>query len=260
VEFGSTGLASSDPLEHSQKGAVGALVIEPDDATWTLLDTHPYLLNEADRRTRAEALVTPPTGDPFRELVIVVQDDINLRYDDGSVVVDEPVENLAVNEDPTESGQKAFNYRTEPIWFRMGHRPGTKPEVTRDFQFADALTNAEVGGDPVTHIFDAAPGRDVRFRLVHPGGHTQSHALEVQGHNWPELPFVQASSRLGLRPASEWQGVRHGVGPTCHYDQLIPAAGGPFKVEAKYLYRDYVAWGFDGGIWGIFWVHPEPNP
>jgi hypothetical protein len=260
VEFGSTGLASSDPLEHSQKGAVGALVIEPDDATWTLLDTHPYLLNEADRRTRAEALVTPPTGDPFRELVIVVQDDINLRYDDGSVVVDEPVENLAVNEDPTESGQKAFNYRTEPIWFRMGHRPGTKPKLTRDFQFADALTDAEVGGDPVTHIFDAAPGRDVRFRLVHPGGHTQSHALEVQGHNWPELPFVQASSRLGLRPASEWQGARHGVGPTCHYDQLIPAAGGPFKVEAKYLYRDYVAWGFDGGIWGIFWVHPEPNP
>ena len=33
IELGSTGLASSDPLEHSQKAAVGALIIEPAGST-----------------------------------------------------------------------------------------------------------------------------------------------------------------------------------------------------------------------------------
>lgn len=260
VEYGSSGLASSDPLEHSQKGAVGALIVEPINSTWSLADTHGYLPNEPERRTRAEATVTPGSGKRFREFVVVAQDDVNLRYDDSELSTDDPVANLGVNEDPTESGQKAFSYRAEPIWFRMGHLPETPETQTRDFQFADALTDAEVGGDPVTHIFDSSPGDPVRFRMVHPGGHTQNHVLEVQGHNWPELPFTQSSTVLGLRPESEWQGARHGVGATCHADQLIAAAGGAFGVEAQYLYRNYVGWGFDHGMWGIFWVHAGGSP
>ncbi len=35
VEYGSTGLSSSDPILHSNKGAVGALIIEPKNASWT---------------------------------------------------------------------------------------------------------------------------------------------------------------------------------------------------------------------------------
>ncbi|HLE84373.1 MAG TPA: hypothetical protein VJG13_08535, partial [Thermoanaerobaculia bacterium] len=259
IEFGSTGLASSDPLEHSQKGAVGALVIEPAGSSWTLADTQPYLdpADEKERLTRAVATVTPPSGGSFRELVTVFQDDVNLRYADALGLVTEPVENLVVSEDPTESGQKAFSYRTEPIWFRMGWTPNTSTGFTRDQQFADVLTDAKVGDRPVTQIFRVAPGVPARFRTVHPGGHTQNHVFEVQGHLWPELPFLSSSTVLGLRAASEHQGTRHGVGPSSHYDGLlVPPAGGRFGVAGEYLYRDYVAWGFSSGMWGLFQVLP----
>ncbi|MCB1037686.1 MAG: hypothetical protein KDD47_27890, partial [Acidobacteria bacterium] len=42
VEFGATGLTSSDPIKHTQKGAVGALIIEPEGSNWTLTDTQNY--------------------------------------------------------------------------------------------------------------------------------------------------------------------------------------------------------------------------
>ena len=56
-----------------------------------------------------------------------------------------------------------------------------------------------------------------------------------------------------------------GVGPSCHYDALIlHGAGGKFGVTGEYLYRDYVAWGTDGGMWGLFNVAtgstPSPDP
>jgi len=238
---------------------VGALIIEPAGSSWSLPDTHPYLgpSEPADRLTRAVATVSPPSGTPFRELVTVFQDDVNLRYANSFGTVTEPVENLVVSEDPTESGQKAFSYRTEPIWFRMGWTPNTATTFTRDQQFADVLTDAKVGDRPVTQIFQVDSGTPVRFRTVHPAGHTQNHAFEVQGHLWPELPFLSSSRVLGQRAASEYQGTRHGVGPTCHYDVLLlPPAGGRFRVDGEYLYRDYVSWGFSSGMWGLFEVLP----
>jgi hypothetical protein len=33
------------------------------------------------------------------------------------------VENLGCVEDPEDSGQKAINYRTDPLWKRMQHAP-----------------------------------------------------------------------------------------------------------------------------------------
>ena len=217
IELGSTALLSSDTLEHSQKGAVGALIIEPAGSSWQLADTHPYLdpfTVEPPRRTRAEARVTKSNGTTFREFVTVFQDDLNLHYSDiGRDGNFEPVESLVVNEDPTESGQRAFGYRTEPVWYRMGWSPDTPTTFTRDQQLADVFTDAKVGDRPVTHIFDAEPGDAVRFRTVHPGGHTQNHVFEVQGHLWPELPYLSSSTVLGFRTASEYQGTRHGVGP-----------------------------------------------
>ena len=259
IELGSIGLASSDPLKHSNKGAVGALVVEPLGSSWTTTETHPYLdSDEALRRTRAVAEVTSGAEEPFREFVTIFQDDLNLRYtSERQAAAGAPVQSLAVNEDPTESGQKAFNYRTEPIWFRMGYSPDSPGTETRDLQYADVLTNAEIGGqNPVTHIYQASPGDPVRFRVVHPAGHTQSHAWEVQGHLWQELPFLADSLALGHNPKSEWQGARHGVGPSSQYDHLVDSAGGLFLVDGAYIYRDYVSWGFHNGLWGLFVVRP----
>ncbi len=69
IEFGATGLLPADLMKHSNKGLVGALIIEPRGSTWTLPDS----------RTRAMADVYF-SGTNFRESVVVFQDDVNLRH------------------------------------------------------------------------------------------------------------------------------------------------------------------------------------
>jgi hypothetical protein len=255
-EFGVTGLTSSDPLKHSNKGAVGALIIEPPGAVWA-----------EDPLMRASARVEGLTkGSVFREFVTLYHSDINLRYGDGAAV-----EPLATNDDPAERGQKGFNYRAEPIWFRMGHAPETVPETTRTFDFTDALTNSLVigvpgspnpphgtlPGDPETPIFEAQAGEPVRFRVAHPAGHGQGGVFEVHGHAWQHEPYLAGSTLLGNNPKSEWGGSAMGQGPGNHHDALLRnGAGGAFRVPGDYLYRDYVPWLFDDGLWGLFRVAP----
>jgi hypothetical protein len=268
IEYGATGLTSSDSISHSNKSAIGALVIEPAGSTWTTTDIGPYLPTEpATRITRASATVTKANATTFREFVAVFQNDLNLRYGTTSGTISHPddpllpvqpyhlpVESLQVLADPTESGQKAFNYRTEPIWFRMGYSPNTPPTITRGYDFANVFTNTKVGGPPVTPIFRANPGQEVRFRVVEPGGHTQAHVWEVTGHVWPERPYLSGSTEIGNQVQSQWYGSRHGVGPGHHSDTWIAKAGGAYQVPAHYLYKDYVNWGLSSGLWGLFSV------
>ncbi|MDX1998498.1 MAG: hypothetical protein SF066_12340, partial [Thermoanaerobaculia bacterium] len=268
IEYGATGLSSSDPISHSNKSAVGALIIEPAGSTWATTDIGPYLPTEpATRITRASATVTKADASTFREFVAVFQNDLNLRYGTTSGTISHPddplqpvqpyhlpIQNLQVLADPTESGQKAFNFRTEPIWFRMGYSPNTPPSITRGFDFANVFTDTKVGGRPVTPIFRANPGQEVRFRVVEPGGHTQAHVWEVAGHVWPERPYTTNSLGIGNQVQSQWQGARPGIGPGHHSDTWIPKAGGAYQVPAQYLYKDYVNWGLSSGLWGIFAV------
>ncbi|HBL29348.1 MAG TPA: hypothetical protein DD490_21155, partial [Acidobacteria bacterium] len=221
LELGASGLSSSDPIKHANKGAVGALIIEPRQATWRE-DV------QSGQVTRATATVFSPGSGLFRELVLVFQDNLNLRYADGAAV-----ESLDINEDATESGQKAVNYRTEPLWYRIGLAPDTPTGETRTFTlFDEVLANRFKGiGDPVTPILTAKAGQAVRVRAVHPGGHTQAHVLEIQGHLWEELPYANDSSVLGGNAASETQGTRGGLGATGHFDVLLRnGAGGKFRV------------------------------
>jgi hypothetical protein len=250
MEYGATGLTSSDPLKHSNKGAIGALIIEPRGATWT-----------ENPNMRAEATVSDPSSaddinGSFREFVVMFQSDVNMRYGDGSEIKPPPD-----NEDPAERGQKAFNYRAEPIWFRMGIQPETSLHTTRTLDFTKVLSNDQVGGDPETPIFTAAPGRKSRFRVLNPAGHGQGSVFELHGHVWQEEPYVANSSRIGSNPNSEWKGSQQGHGPTNHFDAVLEnGAGGQFKVPGDYLYRDYVPWMFFHGTWGIFRVGQTPTP
>ena len=71
VEFGATNLISSDPIKHSNKGAIGSLIIEPQGATWI-----------EDTNSRAQATVSKTDGTSFREFVLQFQTDINMRRGD----------------------------------------------------------------------------------------------------------------------------------------------------------------------------------
>ncbi len=240
IEFGATNLSSSDPIKHSNKGAIGALIIEPQGATWV-----------EDATSRAQATVTSAAGS-FREFVLLFQNDLNLRMGTGNGVA---VPNLAEAEDSEDSGQKAFNYRTEPLWKRMNYAPDTPLEQTREFDYTNVLSNAQVGGDPQTPIFTARAGQPVRLRLLMPAGHARNDVFQLHGHIWEDEPYMNNSTVIGSNPFSEWRGSQYGIGAGSHFDILLKnGAGGRFQVPGDYLYRGQQSFQFDGGLWGIFRV------
>ncbi len=247
VEFGSIPLFSSDPIKHSNKGAVGALIIEPKDSDWV---EYPD--------SRAKAIIRPEPGttadfEEFREFVLVFQNDVNLQYGNGR-----PIRPLEVSEDPAETGQSAVNYRTEPVWFREGQ----PPENLFNINLADTFSrfqvpyDPEVGYDPKTPVFHAVRGEPIRFRMVHPGGDSQAHTFGIHGHIFEETPYEANSTVLGSNPLSEWKGAEYGHGPTNAFDVLPKhGAGGKFATTGDFMWRDHVQWYLAGGIWGIFRVH-----
>ena len=102
------------------------------------------------------------------------------------------------------------------------------------------LTNAQVGGDPVTPVFFAAAGQEIRIRMLQPGGHPRNDNYMLHGHIWESEPYIDSSQTIGSNPLSNWVGSQGGVGPGTHFD-FIPkgGAGGRFRVPGDYLYRTF---------------------
>jgi manganese oxidase len=260
IEFGATNLQSSDRIEHASKGAIGALIIEPPNA----------IISEFDTYRRSVATISGGTEGSFREFVLVLQNDVNLRSENSQVsqlcfpgdpgpattAQGWPVDNLGCMEDPEDSGQKAINYRTEPLWKRMQHAPGTQFSDTDDFtDWWDVLSNVKVGADPQTPVYTVAPSLPVRFRLLMPGGHSRNVVFSLAGHVWDKEPYVQSSTRLGRNSFSFWEGAHMGFGPSNHFDLLLRnGAGGKFSINGDYLFRDQTGPGIDNGLWGILRV------
>jgi hypothetical protein len=242
IEFGATNLTSSDPIKHSNKGAIGALIIEPEGSKWT-----------DDAGSHASSTVTTASGQTIRDFAVLLQNDVNLRYgSDGSAVP-----GVGEIDDAEDSGNAAVNYRAEPIWKRMNYAPETPLEVTRTFDFTNALSNTQVGGDPETPVFESKPGMPTRFRLLQPGGHSRNNVFTLHGHVWDEEPYLNDSTMLGARDESELFGAMMGVGPSAHFNLLMRnGAGGAFSVPGDYLFRTFNSFQFDGGMWGIFRVLP----
>jgi hypothetical protein len=240
VEFGATNLMPADPINHAGKGAVGALIIEPARSTW-----------KEERKSRTSATVTPRKGKPFREFVLIFQTNLNLR--DG---LGRPIPTVPAGDDAEDSGQKGFNYRSEPFWFRLGFDPTTPGEETSAMDFSSVLSNSVTGGnDPVTPVFKADAKMPTRFRVLHPGGHSRNHAFEIHGHAWQREPYNSTSSRITSNPFSQWRSAQEGIGASSHWDMvLLNGAGGRFGVKGDYLYRDHNPVGLATGLWGIFRV------
>jgi manganese oxidase len=272
IEFGATNLISSDRIEHASKGAIGALIIEPADATWTNGGTG-CVPPPGGRCTATFADVSSPAGPitSFREFVLLFQDDVNMRTDveltprcdvpTGGVVAPHgaPIENLGCLEDPEDTGQKALNYRTDPLWKRMQIPPGTPFSETRNRNdWWNVVHNTKVGTiltDPETPVFRVTAGREIRFRILQPGGHQRNHVFALHGHVWDREPYILNSTRIGRNGFSFWEGARMGHGPSNHFDVLIRhGAGGKFSVVGDFLFRDQVSTGFDNGLWGILRV------
>jgi len=256
VEFGAVNLMPADPIKHPSKGAIGALVIEPPATCPAPTGATNEPCGE-DASSRASAR----PGGKFREFVLLYQNSVNLRRGTGTAT-DPAVPLLVEAEDPEDTGNKAFNYRSEPMWKRMGFepdRPLTGPGGTLLVDYTNALSNSQVGGDPQTPVFKATAGEPVRVRVVHPGGVARNNVLQIHGHGWQEQPYVNGSTALGFNPLSEFKGSQYGIGAGAHHDLLLGPAGGRGGVLGDYLYRDQPSFEFDGGLWGILRVCAAPG-
>jgi manganese oxidase len=250
VEFGGVNLIPADPIKHSNKALIGALMIEPLGSTWV-----------EDASSRLSATVTAGASS-FREFVTLIQDDINLRSGAGNGTAICPVDGGTIALGcKSRLGNRAINYRTEPMWFRIGFDPGTDVGNTITRNFTNALSNSITGGaDPAVPVFTARAGEDVRFRVLQPGGKSSNHVFQVHGHVWQAAPYAAGSvpsQTIANNPASEWYGAQDGVGPSSHFDIVLRnGAGGGFDVVGDYLIRDQPSFQFDGGIWAILRVTP----
>jgi len=249
VEFGAVNLLPADSIKQPGKGLGAVLVVEPQGATWT-----------TDPNTRTAATVTASSS-TFREFVVMVQTGVNLRDRNGNpicpVIGGTPCRGT---EDSEDAGNMGINYRSEPMWFRLGFDPGTPFEQTRNVDMTNAVSNTQVGGDPVTPIFTAKAGTPARFRLVDPGGKQRTGVFQLHGHIWQREPYLAGtvpSQTIGNNPISEFRGSQEGFSAQNHFDIVLQnGAGGAFKIPGDYLFRDQASFLMDGGRWGLLRVQP----
>jgi hypothetical protein len=185
---------------------------------------------------------------PFHDFVLIYQDDVNMRFANAKFgfPAGAAVPTVSEEEEPEDSGMKGLNYRTDPIWLRLGIGPTTVGTASVDF------SNAFAGADPVTPIFTAASGQEVRFRVLKPGGHNRNQVFTLHGHIWPRHPFNHNSTEINpLNAFTFWHGEQMGHGPSNHVN-AVPLGGA--GIAGDYLYRDMAPVHVYNGAWGIFRV------
>ncbi|MGH9761290.1 MAG: hypothetical protein ACREAC_10645, partial [Blastocatellia bacterium] len=259
VEFGGLNLFPSDMMLQHEFGMVGAMVIEPERATWkedqvlvTNQESSFCLMNPSDPQcqspvSRASAIVSKVDRTSYREFVAMVQDDVLSNF---TTLVNPPTSSGASND------ITAVNYGTEPMDMRyIGEQvSGTvRLPVTSYYQ---AASNSLVKADPHTPVFTASAGMPVRFHWIHPGG-LSSYAITLNGHVWERQPYVNDSRQIGNNTLSEWIGSRDDHGPTDLHEMVIEQAGGSFKIPGDYMYATFVSLGQSTGLWGLFRVGNE---
>jgi hypothetical protein len=260
VEFGGGNLTPADKIKQGQKGLVGALIVEPQGATWDPAE---------GRRTAATVRTGEGPDDKFRDLAVIHQKGLNHRFASGVAVPNIASEGQGIPEDSHDAGQAAINYGTEPMWFRFGF-PADAPfgrgpgglgtEPNPELAYSNALT----GGDPATPVFQADVGDEVRMRLLLPTGVGRGSTFTLHGHLWQRDPYLAGatgfpSQSIGDNPIAMYLGSQESVTPYNHFDIRIPQAGGAFGVAGDYLYRDQGSFGNTNGLWGILRVNPAPE-
>lgn len=253
VEFGVTALKSfGDIVNQPSHGAVGALIIEPENSTW-----------EVDSETDSQAYITYKDSSgstkKFREHVLVMQDEIGLHSDDPRVVSSGTAVKNLISENASENtGHKGFSYRSEPFFSRLG----TLPENPGFNNYEQSnLLSSSAYGDPETPILKAKVGDELRVRLVQPSGHggCKQHSFTIHGSEWPKNPHEKGSNstRMGFNYESPATANEAGLSAMRSVN-IVPyyGAGGFSRLPGDYLYRIQSTMGFSNGAWGIIRVTP----
>jgi len=261
VEFGGLNLMPADKIKQVQKGLAGAMIVEPQGATW-----------EEDTEMRAAATVTAPGQPTYRDFAQVWQRALNHRWADGTPVENTAGEGPGLPEDPQDNSAVAINYKVDPLWYRFRLSPNAPFGRADGGGLGDvadahmAYSNALVGEDPQAMILKVRAGSPFRMHVVMPAGGSRNVTFGLHGHLWARDPYLAektdamgfplknagvGSVKIGNNPLSMYLGGQENVLPAAHFSFVFPSAGGAFAVPGDYLYRDMAGFGNLNGFWGI---------
>lgn len=229
----------ADVRNHRHHGLIGALIVEPEDATPCAVDadeaTAPAGAAEAWNGARATVVLggAPGSGaEQFEEVILLLQDGLRL-YLNGNPhfpIPDAPPAAGEEDVDAEDQGQKGFNYRCEPV--------GPNTDMNGN---PAALGNWLANPDPATPVFLVPQDQTVRLHLLGACDKPRNHSVTVHGVTWPEYRFLQAA---GSSPqvASE-SAITSGTVRTFEFKPEHPG---------DHAYRSGVLkWTVSQGLWGI---------
>ncbi len=247
-------------------GLFGALVVEPEGATWT----DPVTGGPLPDGLYADVHVP---GEPsFREYAVFMQDE---TPNDNVVDPPHPVYECDLPRPHTHS-PAAGGERLGPDLFpeHPGHEDGhepmsmmlmsyrTEPMGWRSLAFerlvdegrVDPVRDAIVGeeqhhsswlfGDPVTPILRAYPGDRARIRLVH-GGVKETHVFHLHLHQWRAVPGNEDSPIIDSITISPQQAFT--IEP-------IGGAGSVQRATGDIIWHCHLYPHFHAGMWGMWRV------
>ena len=215
-------------FRNGREGLYGALIVEPEGATYLDPYTGEPLLNGV------EAMIRTPDSPDFREFVTVFQDndpDIGLFV----MPYDEEVNRLV-----------AVNYRAEPLSLRLAEF-----NVLRDRDQLDPnqMTLAKAMFDPrsfpalETNAFATFSGDPVRFRVVS-GYSEQPQMFFVESHEWQLTPQLTGSDVVSSRY----------LPPTAVLNVELMSTGGPQQRPGDYQWGNHRLPFEKAGQWGLMSV------
>ena len=220
----------ADFRNHRHHGLIGALIVEPADARALFVpdeeNTAEDESEEAWDGPRA-TIVTNSDGERKRseEAVLLLQDGLRhfLRGNLGMPISDEPPSPGEDQVDHEDQGQKAFNYRSEPIERHLNNPA------------------------PATPVFKVPANANVRLHLVGAGDKPRQHSFTVHGVAWPDHDYLGDESPI---VASE-SAVSNGTARTYEFRT---------GASADYAYRSGVLkWAVPQGLWGLLRVGPSAD-
>jgi hypothetical protein len=201
----------ADVRNHRHHGLVGALVVEPGNVTPVDPDTG------EERWWGANARLQTADGTAVaNEQVLVMQDGLR-HFVAGNPNL--PVRDMAPDDDPEDSGQKGFNYRS-------------------------ALVNRRVQlrhPDPATPIWPARVGERLWLRLVCAADKPRAHTFTLHGHVWSAAPWLDDPA------VGPWIGAFSGVTAGWVQDLELEAAEAGDHAYRTGAFR----WAVEQGLWGI---------
>lgn len=224
-------------------GLVGALVVEPEGASWTDPET-----GEPLAAGLAADVHLPERS--FREFVIVMMeypDNDNPAQPGGHehhLAADgiDPVAELR----PPGNPMLPVNLRIEPLgWRQYRYRKMIESgelDPVRDAQTGEELHHSSwVFGDPDTSVFRAYAGDDTVIRLLH-GGMRDTHVFHTHLHQWHVDPEDEDSPIVDSVSISPQQGMTL---------KLIGGAGSAQRAAGDAVWHCHLYPHFHLGMWGI---------